>query len=165
MKEREVALALLPSRAEAESAITALVAAGIAAAEISVLQRDDGVLEHVMQHAAGTAANDGRMSPLGSLTALGSIPCAGIGNLVAAGTLRLVLDASTERSVTGALRAVGATEERAAMYERRIREGAILLAVHTSEGGPLGEARRVLTEHAGYEISVAIPSSAAPRPS
>jgi hypothetical protein len=157
MNETKVALALLRSRTEVERVITDLGAAGITPAEISVLQSDDGVLDDI----AGDGAANGKPSALGSLTSLGSVLCAGIEHPIAAGPIRRVLDGSARRTVTGALRALGTTEQRATMYEGRIRDGAILIAVHTSEGKQVGEARRLLALHGGYEISVAVPSATA----
>lgn len=156
MNEIKVALALLRSRAEAERAIGDLGRAGIALGEISVLQPDDGLLDHVAGKANGELP-----SALASLTSLGPVVCAGVERLIAAGPIRLVLDGAARRTVTDALRALGATVQRAAMYEGRLRDGAILMMVHTSEGRQVGEARRILSLNGGYEISVTVPSTSA----
>jgi len=148
MNQIRVALALLRTRPETERAIRDLLAVGVAPSELSLLQAENGVIDHVAANGA---------SALAMLPSLSAVVCAGVEHLVAAGPIRQVLDGSTRRTVTGTLRALGATEERAAMLEGRIRDGATLLGVHTAEGRQIGEARRIFALHGGYEISVNAP--------
>ncbi len=157
MNDTKIVQALLRSRVEAERVITDLRSTGISPDDISLLLPDAGILDHIATRAAVTPsdATPRPGSPLGMLRGLGSVHCSGVEHLLGAGPIRRVLDGTGIRSVAAALRSLGVTEQRAAMYEGRIRDGGIWMAVHTSLGKELGDARRILALHGGYEVGIA----------
>jgi hypothetical protein len=71
-------------------------------------------------------------------------------------------------SLAVALRACGVTDAKASMYDDKVRTGATLVMIHTALGKDVGEARRILALHGGYEISVTVvpkkPADAATTP-
>lgn len=163
-----VTLGLFDSRQSAEAAIENLKDAGYDPEEISVIMRDVKEGE-VLAEDTGTKVAGGAVSGAttggviggiaGLLVGVGAIAVPGIGGLLIGGPIAAALGltgaaASTvSGAVTGALAggllgalvSLGLPEDTARIYEERIREGAILVAVPTDEGEET-EARGLMEE-------------------
>jgi hypothetical protein len=164
-----VTLGLFDDRMEAEAAITELSESGYNAQDISIIMRDAGEAQ-TMANDTGASVTQGAVSGatsgamLGGLAGLligvGAIAIPGIGGLLIGGPIAAALGLSGAAATTvsgavtggvaggllGALMGLGVPESDAKVYEERIREGAILLAVPTRNEGDT-EARGILETH------------------
>lgn len=145
-------LGIFSERDDAEKAIDHLEKNGYSAKDISVIVKDDetvrtineGRSENVAAGAVSGATTGGVIGGLaGLLIGIGAITIPGIGAFLIGGPLvaALGLTGAAASTVTGAatgalagglvgaLTGLGVPEETAKIYESRIREGAILLAV------------------------------------
>jgi hypothetical protein len=167
-------LAVFSDQDDAEDAIAELERSGFNPKELSVVMKDSGQARAVAQD-TGASVAEGMASGIttggvlggiaGLLIGIGAISIPGIGALLIAGPLASALGltgaaASTvSGAVTGAvaggvvggLVGIGVPKETAQVYEDRIRDGGILLAVPTQEGK--GDyIRSVLSSHDATDI-------------
>jgi hypothetical protein len=94
---------------------------------------------------------------LGWAAGIGALAIPGLGPLIAAGPIMATLSGlaagGTVGGITGALVGTGIPEYEAQQYEGRLREGHILLAVHTTTSDEAARVRQVMTEEKGESIS------------
>jgi hypothetical protein len=134
---------IVHTRVEAENLVDALKLEGITDNQISVLFPDkEGTKDFA--HENSTKAPEGAVTgattggviggTLGLLAGIGVLAIPGVGPLIAAGpimaTLSGVAVGAAAGGITGALVGLGIPEYEAKMYEGKIRDGNILLAVH-----------------------------------
>src|SRR5579862_8047736 len=137
-------IGIVNSREQAESALENLRAAGIPAEAISVLLPDkSGTRDFAHQHntkapegaVAGAGAGGAIGGTLGLLAGIGALAVPGLGPFIAAGPLMAALSGAAAGAavggVAGALVGMGIPEYEAKSYEGKLREGNILIAVHT----------------------------------
>ncbi|MEO8076853.1 MAG: hypothetical protein ABI818_11015 [Acidobacteriota bacterium] len=138
-------LALYPSAAAASLGAQALHEAGVTRDQISVITRnhdEDTALAKAIDASPGVEIEDSRVAArLGELSghvlAAIAIVLPGIGPIVAAGPLAADLGEAAGHAAGGvasALSGAGLSTERAEALEHAVRhDGAVLLAVHTTE--------------------------------
>lgn len=164
-----VTLALFDDRMDAEAAIEELREAGYNAEDISIVMRDADEAQTIaedtgvnMVEGATSGATTGAVigGIAGLLIGVGAIAIPGIGGLLIGGPIAAALGLTGAAATTasgavtgavaggllGALMSLGVPEETARVYEDRIKEGAILLAI-PSESESDGEARSILEEN------------------
>ncbi|MFO7812863.1 MAG: quinol:electron acceptor oxidoreductase subunit ActD [Pelovirga sp.] len=137
---------IYPNRMMVERAVEELTDAGFRHADISVLfPADENTKEltveeeSLVQERAATGGRTGAAigSTLGLLAGIGTIAIPGIGPFIAAGPIMAALAGAGAGGlfggVTGALIGAGIPEYEAKHYERRLKEGWILLSVHADD--------------------------------
>ena len=138
---------LVHTRVEAENIVTALKGAGFTENDISALFPDkEGTKDFAHDNTtkapegAVTGASTGGLlgGALGLLAGIGALAIPGVGPLIAAGPIMATLSGAavgaTVGGVSGALIGMGIPEYEAKMYEGKVRDGNILLAVHCADG-------------------------------
>jgi hypothetical protein len=149
--------------ASAQAIVERLRAAGFPATDISVLLPDrSGTRDFA--HEQHTKAPEGAMTGgaaggvlggiAGWLVGIGSLAIPGLGPFVAAGPILAALSGAAAGAavggLTGALVGMGVPEYEAKRYEGKLREGNILISVHTEEGDQRDRVKEIF-ESAGAE--------------
>jgi hypothetical protein len=157
---------IYPNRASVENAVDTLKDAGFRNTDISVLfPENEGNKEfaHEKNTKAPEGATTGAVSggviggTLGWLAGIGALAIPGIGPFIAAGPLMGLLAGvgvgGTVGGLTGALVGAGIPEYEAKRYEGQIREGGILLSVHSDNSEWTSKAKRILEQTGARDIS------------
>jgi hypothetical protein len=160
------------SVAHAEQAVDALVTAGFASKDISVLLPDQtgtGDFAHQKETKAPEGATVGVTAggviggTLGLLAGLGAIAIPGLGPFLAAGPIMGGLAGlgagGAVGGLIGALAGMGIPEYEAKRYEGRVRNGGVLLSVHCSTSDQIDRAKEILKETAAEDIASSAESS------
>jgi len=148
-----------------EEAVTALQTAGFRNTDISVLFPEnegtkDFAHEKNTKAPEGTATGAGTGAVLGGalgwLAGIGALAIPGVGPLIAAGPIVAALAGAGAGGaiggLTGALVGMGIPEYEAKRYEGRVKEGGILLSVHSDNSDWAARAKRILEQTgAGYK--------------
>ncbi len=161
--------------AQAERIVVELRSAGFTSEDISVLLpdktmlRDFGHEKHTKApEGAATGAGTGAVvgGGLGWLIGVGSIAIPGLGPFLAAGPIISALAGAAVGAavggVSGALVGLGVPEFEAKQYESKLREGNILISVHTQTAAQRSRASEILVANHAHDISTV--REAAPRP-
>src|SRR3954454_4077975 len=133
--------------AEAERAVDSLVSAGFPNSDISVLLPDKQS-SNEFAHEKNTKAPEGTTTgvvsggavggTIGLLAGIGALAIPGLGPFIAAGPLVGALAGAGAGAavggVVGVLVGLGLPEYQAKLYEGRLRDGNILIAVQTQDG-------------------------------
>ncbi len=168
---------IVKSYGEAEHVVKALKDAKFSDNDISVLLPDkQGTRDFA--HEKNTKAPEGAVAgagtggvaggTLGLLVGIGALAIPGLGPLIAAGPLLAALSGAAVGAavggLTGALIGMGIPELEAKQYEGKIKDGNILISVHTEDGK---EVDRVKDLFKRFNVSDVSSSSevAAPKPS
>jgi len=144
---KQAVICIVPNRPQAEAIITTLEAAGFPNADISALMpdtsgvRDMGHEKH-SKAPEGTSAGAGAGAliggALGLLAGMGALAIPGVGPFIAAGPIMAALSGvgigAATGGVAGGLIGFGIPEYEAKQYEGKLREGNILISVHTEKG-------------------------------
>jgi hypothetical protein len=154
---------LARTEAQAGNIVDQLKAAGFSADDISVLMPDksgtkDFAHEHHTKAPEGAAAGAGTGGVLGGalgwLVGIGALAIPGLGPFIAAGPIMAALGGAAAGAalggLTGALIGMGIPEYEAKRYEGKVREGHILVSVHTENRDERTRAKRIF-EQAGAE--------------
>ena len=156
-----------------EGAVDALREAGFRNTDVSVLFPENvGTKDFAHEKAtkapegatagAGTGAVVG--GALGWLAGIGALAIPGVGPLVAAGPIMAALAGvgvgGTIGGITGMLIGMGIPEYEAKRYEGRIREGGILLSVHSDSSDWTRKAKDILARTGAQDIASAGEASA-----
>ena len=165
--EKKVAVfGIYPTHATAEGGVDALRAAGFNNEDISVLfPESSGWREFA--HEKNTKAPEGATAgagtgvvlggALGWLLGIGALTIPGLGPFIAAGPIMAALAgagvAGTVGGVTGALVGMGIPEYEAKLYEGHVKNGGILLSVHTGTSDATRRAKDILRGTRAQEIS------------
>jgi hypothetical protein len=151
---------------QAENIVTALKVEGFVTSDVSVLFPDKkGTREFA--HEKGTKAPEGALAgagaggvvggTIGLLAGIGALAIPGLGPFIAAGPLMAALSGmaagATVGGVAGALVGLGIPEYQAKMYEGRLRDGNILIAVHTENGKEKDRAMDAMKRLGAHDIS------------
>ena len=160
------AFGIFPNRAAAETAVDRLAAAGFSHDDVSVLMSDqtgskDFAAEKNTKAPEGTTTGvtvGGAVgSTLGLLAGLGALAIPGVGPLIAAGPIMGALAGlgvgGAVGGLVGALVGMGIPEYEAKRYEGRIKEGGILLSVHSDSSDWTSKAKEILKSTGGEDIS------------
>jgi hypothetical protein len=164
---------IYPAYTTVESAVDALKAAGFRNTDISVLFPEN-VGTKDFAHEKGTKAPEGATAgagagavvggTLGWLAGIGALAIPGIGPFIAAGPIVAALAGvgvgGAVGGITGALIGMGIPEYEAKRYEGRIKEGGILLSVHSDNSEWTKKAKDILERSGAQDIASAGEASA-----
>lgn len=144
---KKAVIGVVPTLAAAQSTARRLQTDGFPTEDISVLFLDkettkDFAHGHPTRAPEGAAAGAGTGGvvggTLGLLAGIGALAIPGLGPFIAAGPIMSALSGvaagATVGGVTGALIGLGVPEYEANIYEGKLREGNILVSVHTEDG-------------------------------
>ncbi len=162
--ERAV-ICLLKTQHQAEQVIDELRAGGFAGDDISVLFTDkkgtEGFADQQstkLPEGVMTGASAGGLlgGSLGWLMGIGSLAIPGVGPFIAAGPIVAVLSGvavgAAMGGLTGALIGMGIPEDEAKQYEGKLRDGNILISVHTDHAHQRKFAREIFEKAGGADI-------------
>lgn len=151
-----------------ESGVDALKAAGFRNTDISVLFPEN-VGSKDFAHEKGTKAPEGTAvgagsgavigGALGWLAGIGALAIPGVGPFIAAGPIMAALAGvgvgGAVGGIAGALVGMGIPEYEAKRYEGRVKEGGILLSVHSDDSEWTKRAKEILERTGAQDISSA----------
>src|SRR5436309_4833562 len=156
------------NRTSVESAVDALKTAEFRNSDISVLFPEnagtkDFAHEKATKAPEGTAAGAGTGAVIGGtlgwLAGIGVLAIPGVGPLIAAGPIVAALTGvgvgGALGGITGALIGMGIPEYEAKRYEGRVREGGILLSVHSDNSEWTRKAKDILERTGAEDVSSA----------
>jgi Protein of unknown function (DUF3341) len=149
-----------------ERAVDALKNAGFRNTDISVLfPENQGTKDFAHEKATkapeGTAAGAGTGAVIGGtlgwLAGIGALAIPGVGPLIAAGPIVAALTGvgvgGALGGITGALIGMGIPEYEAKRYEGRVKEGGILLSVHSDNSEWTSKAKDILERTGAEDVS------------
>jgi hypothetical protein len=154
---------IYPAYASVEAGVEALKAAGFRNTDISVLFPENAGTKD-FAHEKGTKAPEGASAGagtgaivgggLGWLAGIGALAIPGLGPFIAAGPIIAGLAGAgvggALGGITGALIGMGIPEYEAKRYEGRVKDGGILLSVHSDDSQWVKKAKEIL-EHTGAQ--------------
>src|ERR1700726_2645945 len=156
------------ARSEAQAAAIAdqLRAAGFSENDISVLfpdkkgTKDFAHEQHTKApEGAATGATGGAIlgGALGWMVGIGSLAIPGLGPFIAAGPIMAALAGAgvgaAAGGLTGALVGMGIPEYEAKRYEGKVKDGNILMSVHTKDGTQRDRAKQIFIDGGAEDIS------------
>src|SRR3954471_2017723 len=160
------AFGIYPNRASVENAVDTLKAEGFRNTDISILFPDnegtkDFAHEKNTKAPEGTATGAGTGALLGGglgwLAGIGALAIPGLGPFIAAGPIMATLAGAgvggALGGVTGALIGMGIPEYEAKRYEGRVKEGGILLSVHSDNSEWTRKAKEILERTGAENVS------------
>ena len=164
---------IYPTYAEVEEGVEALKAAGFRNTDISILMPEN-VGTKDLSHEKSTKAPEGATTgagtgvvvggALGWLAGIGALAIPGVGPFIAAGPIMAALAGAgvggTVLGIAGALIGMGIPEYEAKRYEGRVKNGGILLSVHSDSSDWTKKAKDILERTGAQDISSAGEASA-----
>src|SRR5579863_7124861 len=164
---------IYPSYSGVESAVDALRSAGFRNEDISALF-PEGAGTKEFAHEKNTKAPEGATTGagtgallgggLGWLLGIGALAIPGLGPFIAAGPIMAALAGAgvggAVGGLTGALIGMGIPEYEAKRYEGRVKDGGILLSVHSDDSEWTKKAKEILERTGAQDISSAGEASA-----
>src|SRR4029079_16407744 len=164
---------IVPSYETVDRGVDALRAAGYRNTDISVLfPENEGTKDFA--HEKGTKAPEGATTgagtgavlggALGWLAGIGALAIPGVGPLIAAGPIMAALAGvgvgGAVGGIAGALIGLGIPEYEANRYEGRVKEGGILLSVHSDNSDWTRKAKGILESTGAADVASAGEASA-----
>jgi hypothetical protein len=157
---------IYPSYANVESGVDGLKAAGFSNRDISVLFPESAGSKG-FAHEKGTKAPEGATAGAGTgvvvggtmgwLLGIGALAIPGLGPFIAAGPIMAALAGAgvggAVGGITGALVGMGIPEYEAKRYEGRVKNGGILLSVHSDNSDETKRAKQILEATGAQDIS------------
>jgi len=157
---------IYPHQTSVENGVDALRAAGFSNTDISVLfPANEGTKDFAHEKStkapegATTGAGTGAVlgGGLGWLAGIGALAIPGLGPFIAAGPIMAALAGAgiggAVGGLTGALIGMGIPEYEAKRYEGRVKNGGILLSVHSNTSDQIKVAKDVLKQTGAQDIS------------
>ena len=157
---------IYPNRTSVDSAVNDLKAAGFKNTDISVLfPENEGTKDFAREkntkapEGATTGAGTGALlgGGLGWLAGIGALAIPGLGPFIAAGPIMAALAGAgvggAVGGLTGALIGMGIPEYEAKRYEGRVKDGGILLSVHSDDSHWTTKAREILERTGAQDVS------------
>jgi hypothetical protein len=154
------------TQTQAESIVTKLRAAGFVDNDISVLFPDkrgtrDFAHENNTKAPEGAVAGAGTGGLLGGtlglLAGIGALAIPGLGPFIAAGPIMAALSGAAAGAavggITGALVGMGIPEIEAKHYEGKLRDGNILVSVHTEDAKQRETAKGIFERNGAKDVS------------
>lgn len=156
---------LATSRAQAELIVDDLRLEGFTSNDISALFADHGTSRDFAHEkhtkapegaAAGASTGGAVGGALGWLAGIGMLAIPGVGPFVAAGPVLAALSGAaigaTVGGIAGSLIGLGIPEIEARRYEGKLREGNILIAVHTEDSNDIARAKKIFERAEASDI-------------
>src|SRR5450432_2467378 len=157
---------IYPTYAGVETGVDALRSAGFRNDDISALF-PEGVGTRDFAHEKNTKAPEGATTGAGTgavlggamgwLLGIGAIAIPGLGPFIAAGPIMAALAGAgvggAVGGITGALVGMGIPEYEAKRYEGRVKDGGILLSVHSDSSDWTKKAKEILKRTGAQDIS------------
>jgi hypothetical protein len=157
---------IYPSYENVENAVDALRSAGFRNEDISALF-PEGAGTKAFAHEKNTKAPEGATTGAGTgaalggamgwLLGIGAIAIPGLGPFIAAGPIMAALAGAgvggAVGGITGALIGMGIPEYEAKRYEGRVKDGGILLSVHSDSSEWTKRAKEILKRTGAQDIS------------
>ena len=157
---------IYPNRTSVDSAVNALKAAEFRNTDISVLFPESAGTRD-FAHDKSTKAPEGATTGagtgallgggLGWLVGIGALAIPGLGPFIAAGPIMAALAGAgvggAVGGITGALIGMGIPEYEAKQYEGRVKDGGILLSVHSDSSEWTKKAKEILERTGAEDIS------------
>jgi hypothetical protein len=157
---------LVDSDSQAERIVDNLKAAGFPNNDISVLFPDKGgtrdfAHEKATKAPEGAAAGAGTGTVVGGvlgwLVGIGSLAIPGVGPFIAAGPIMAALAGAgvgaAVGGLSGALIGMGIPEYEAKQYEGKIKQGNILISVHSENSDEVKRAKEIFERAGAHDIS------------
>jgi hypothetical protein len=157
---------LARTEAQAITIVDRLKATGFSANDISVLFPDktgtkDFAHEHHTKAPEGAAAGAGTGGILGGalgwLVGIGALAIPGLGPFIAAGPIMAALSGAAAGAalggIAGALIGLGIPEYEAKRYEGKVKEGHILISVHTENRTERTRAREIFEQLGAEDVA------------
>jgi hypothetical protein len=163
---KKAVFGIAKSEAQAVSIANRLKAEGFSENDISALFPDkegtkDFAHEQHTKAPEGATAGAGTGAVLGGalgwLVGIGSLAIPGLGPFIAAGPLMAALAGAGAGAVagglTGALIGMGIPEYEARRYEGKVKDGNVLMSVHTDDSRERDVAKKIFTDGGAEDIS------------
>jgi hypothetical protein len=160
------ALCLVDTEAQADAIVGKLRSSGFSDNDISVLFPDKGSTrdfahkkETKMPEGATVGASTGGVvgGTVGLLAGIGALAIPGLGPFIAAGPIMAALGGGAIGALggglTGALVGLGIPEYEAKRYEGKVKEGGILISVHSESNDETSRAKNIFKEEGAHDIS------------
>src|SRR6201982_3701245 len=160
------ALCLVDTEDQAEAIVERLKSAGFSDNDISVLFPDKGSTrdfahkkETKMPEGATIGAGTGGAvgGTIGLLAGIGALAIPGLGPFIAAGPIMAALSGGAIGAgvggLAGALVGLGIPEYEAKRYEGKVKEGSILISVHSENSDETNRAKDIFKEAGAHDIS------------
>jgi len=157
---------LVDTESQAERIVDNLKAAGFRNNDISVLFPDKGgtrdfAHEKATKAPEGAAAGAGTGTVVGGvlgwLVGIGSLAIPGVGPFIAAGPIMAALAGAgvgaAVGGLSGALIGMGIPEYEAKQYEGKIKQGNILISVHSEDRDEVKRAKEIFERAGAHDIS------------
>ncbi len=167
-------LCIAKSESQADHIVSDLRAAGFPDGDISALFPDkQGTRDFAhekgtkMPEGAATGAATGGAvgGALGLLAGIGALAIPGLGPFIAAGPIMATLGGAAAGAaaggLTGALIGLGMPEYEAKQYESKVKDGNILLSVHTDDSARCSRAKEIFVANKADDIATAGEAKAA----
>ncbi len=152
---------------QAETIVSRLESAGVPTSDISVLMPDRaGSRDFAYEHSTkapegatiGSSAGGVAGGVLGLLAGIGALAIPGVGPFIAAGPIMAALSGAavgaTVGGIGGALVGLGMPEYEAKQYEAKLKDGNILISVHTHESKQAKNIKKILEDENAEAISI-----------
>ena len=160
------ALCVVDTEAQADAVVAKLRSAGFSDNDISVLFPDKESTrdfahkkETKMPEGATVGASTGGVvgGTIGLLAGIGALAIPGLGPFIAAGPIMAALSGGAIGALggglTGALVGLGIPEYEAKRYEGKVKEGGILISVHSESSEETNRAKTIFKEEGAHDIS------------
>src|ERR1700723_399475 len=163
---KRTALCLVDTETQADAIVAKLRSTGFSDNDISVLFPDKGTTrdfahkkETKMPEGATVGASTGGVvgGTIGLLAGIGALAIPGLGPFIAAGPIMAALSGGAIGAgvggLTGALVGLGIPEYEAKRYEGKVKEGGILISVHSESNDETRHAKDIFKEEGAHDIS------------
>lgn len=161
------------SRDQADHIVDELKIANFSNNDISALFADKST-SHDFAHEKNTKAPEGAVvgvgtggvvgGALGWIAGIGALAIPGVGPFIAAGPIIAALSGAaigaTVGGIAGALIGLGIPEIEAKRYEGKLKDGNILISVHTEDSAEITRAKEIFTKSGAQDICTTGESSA-----
>ena len=160
-------ICIAKTQAQAETIVNRLEQAAVSTADISVLMPDrSGSRDFAHEHntkapegaTIGGSAGGIAGGVLGLLAGIGALAIPGVGPFIAAGPIMAALSGAAVGAaiggIAGALVGLGMPEYEAKQYEAKVKDGNILISVHTSDRDEANRIEEMLEEAGAEDVAI-----------
>ena len=160
-------ICIAKNEAQTHTIVAFLQNAGVPTSDISVLMPDrtasrDFAHEHNTKTPEGTAIGAGAGGiaggVLGLLAGIGALAIPGVGPLIAAGPIMAALSGAAVGAavggIAGALIGMGIPEYEAKQYETKVKQGNILISVHTHDSDNAKHIQEIMQTANAEDVSI-----------